>query len=294
MFTWAGSLQQSVITNKQSNLPLRTGLVASVNAAISGHPTQQMMTQDFNLAHEEMTRYILDTLMNPAIRSLVLLVSDYSQRNAFTEPLLCGRGRSAPEQSLFESSLGALTLKRLHLSRDQSQIVAYRRYLLTITYLSQHNENMTTSHERILLLAAQRGLIRPRDLAEQGLSSVGLTRLVRQGLLSRVGRGLYAIPGRSTSEFGTLAEVAHTHPQTIVCLLSALRIHNLTTQSPFEVWIAIPNKARAPKIDYPPVRVVRFSGGALTEGIEDHLIEGVTVRVTNIARTVADCFQIPK
>ena len=77
----------------------------------------------------------------------------------------------------------------------------------------------------------------------------------------------------------------------IVCLLSALRVHDLTTQSPFEVWLAIPNKARAPKMDYPPLRIVRFSGAALTDGIEEHRIDGVTVRVTNVARTVADCFK---
>jgi len=75
---------------------------------------------------------------------------------------------------------------------------------------------------------------------------------VRQGLLQRVGRGLYAIPDRPVSEHGALAEVARKHPQAIVCLLSALRVHELTTQSPFEVWLAIPNKARAPKMDYSP------------------------------------------
>ena len=79
-----------------------------------------------------------------------------------------------------------------------------------------------------------------------------------------------------------------------VCLLSALRLHELTTQSPFEVWLAIPNKARSPKMDYPPMRIVRFSGAALTEGtegIEERVIDGVLVRVTNVARTVADCFK---
>lgn len=150
---------------------------------------------------------------------------------------------------------------------------------------------MDSSHQSILELAAQRGLIRPRDLNKRGLPTVALTRLVRQGLLQRVGWGLYAIPDRPVSEHGALAEVAHKHPQAIVCLLSALRVHELTTQSPFEVWLAIPNKARAPKMDYPPLRIVRFSGAALTEGVEEHLIDGVPVRVTNVARTVADCFK---
>ena len=150
---------------------------------------------------------------------------------------------------------------------------------------------MENNDPHILELARQHGLIRPRDLVAQGLPRVALTRLVRLGRITRVGRGLYAIPGRSVSEHGSLAEVGRKHPQAIVCLLSALRVHDLTTQSPFEVWLAIANKARAPKMDYPPLRIVRFSGASLTEGIEEHLIDGVTVRVTNVARTVADCFK---
>ena len=150
---------------------------------------------------------------------------------------------------------------------------------------------MASSHQKVLDLAAERGLIRPRDLTERRLPTVALTRLVRQGRLQRVGRGLYALPDRPVSEHNALAEVARKHPQAIVCLLSALRFHDLTTQSPFEVWLAIPNKARAPKMDYPPLRIVRFSGAALTRGVEDHVIDGVPVRVTSVARTVADCFK---
>jgi len=150
---------------------------------------------------------------------------------------------------------------------------------------------MANSHQDILDLATELGLIRPRDLTERGLPTVALTRLVRQGRLQRVGRGLYALPDRPVSEHNALAEVARKHPQAIVCLLSALRFHDLTTQSPFEVWLAIPNKARAPKMDYPPLRIVRFSGAALTRGVEDHVIDGVPVRVTSVARTVADCFK---
>ena len=162
---------------------------------------------------------------------------------------------------------------------------------MTITGISQHHGHIATSHQNILDLAAERGLIRPRDLTERGLPTVALTRLVRQGRLQRVGRGLYALPDRPVSEHNALAEVARKHPQAIVCLLSALRFHDLTTQSPFEVWLAIPNKARAPKMDYPPLRIVRFSGAALTRGVEDRVIDGVPVRVTSVARTVADCFK---
>jgi predicted transcriptional regulator of viral defense system len=150
---------------------------------------------------------------------------------------------------------------------------------------------MASSHQKILDLAAERGLIRPRDLTELRLPTVALTRMVRQGLLQRVGRGLYALPDRPVSEHDALAEVARKHPQAIVCLLSALRFHDLTTQSPFEVWLAIPNKARAPKMDYPPLRIARFSGAALTDGVEEHVIDGLPVHVTNVARTVTDCFK---
>ena len=150
---------------------------------------------------------------------------------------------------------------------------------------------MKSSHQHILDLAAKRSLIRPRDLKQHGLPTVALTRLVRQGLLQRVARGLYALPDRPVSEHGALAEVARKHPQVIVCLLSALRLHELTTQSPFEVWVAIANKSRAPKMDYPPLRIVRFSGAALTEGVDRQIIERVPVRVTNVARTVADSFK---
>ncbi len=85
--------------------------------------------------------------------------------------------------------------------------------------------------------------------------------------------------------------MALRHPRAVVCLLSALRFHELTTQAPFEVWLAIPNKARPPRLDYPPLRVVRFSDSGLTEGVEEYEIDGVPVRITGIARTVADCFK---
>jgi predicted transcriptional regulator of viral defense system len=114
---------------------------------------------------------------------------------------------------------------------------------------------------------------------------------VRKGRLARVGRGLYALPDRPISEHSALAEVARRHPGAVVCLLSALRFHELTAQSPFQVWLAIPTKARAPRLDYPPLRILRFSEVGLAEGVEEHEIDGVPVRITGIARTVADCFK---
>ena len=150
---------------------------------------------------------------------------------------------------------------------------------------------MGNHNQKILDLVRSHGLIRPRDLAQHGLPRIALTRLVRQGLLIRVRRGLYALPDRPVTENVSIAEVSRKYPQGIICLLSALRVHGLTTQSPFKVWLAIPNKSRLPKMEYPPLRIVRFSGVAFTEGIDEKQIDGVPVRITNIARTVADCFK---
>jgi predicted transcriptional regulator of viral defense system len=107
----------------------------------------------------------------------------------------------------------------------------------------------------------------------------------------QVSRGLYALPGHSRSEQHQLAEIAIRSTQGVFCLLTALRFHELTTQSPHEIWLAIPNKAHPPKLDYPPLRVLRFSGAALTQGVETHVVDGVSVRVYSVAKTVADCFK---
>ena len=155
----------------------------------------------------------------------------------------------------------------------------------------EHPHSMSSTQDAILALARDEGLLRPVDLESRRLPRVSLTRLVRQGRLERVGRGLYALPGREVSEHSALAEVARRHPRVVVCLVSALRFHELTTQAPHEVWIAIPNKARAPSLEYPPIRVARFAEASMHEGIDEHLIDGIPVRVTNVARTVADCFK---
>jgi len=150
---------------------------------------------------------------------------------------------------------------------------------------------MDTLAEQLIELVQSRGLVRPRDLEPLGIPRVFLTRAVRRGQLERIGRGLYGLPSRPISAHGVLAEVAHRVPKGVVCLLSALRFHDLTTQAPYEVWLAIENKAVTPRLDYPPLRIVRFSGAALTAGIEEHIVDGITVRITSVAKTVADCFK---
>jgi predicted transcriptional regulator of viral defense system len=143
----------------------------------------------------------------------------------------------------------------------------------------------------LLDLAQGKALLRPSDAVARGHSRLYLAQLAQRGLVHKVSRGLYALPQRKASEFASLAEVASKYPQALVCLLSALAFHGLTTQAPFEVWIAVDNKARAPHIPYPPLRIARFSGPALSEGVELHNIEGVPVKITSVPKTIADCFK---
>ena len=149
----------------------------------------------------------------------------------------------------------------------------------------------TDRTQRILEIVEQVGVLRPRDLDAYDIPRIYLSRLCERGLLQRVGRGLYVLPNADVSEHHTLAEACKRVPHGVVCLLSALRFHGLTTQSPSEVWLAIGNKAWRPQVDYPPLRFVRFSARALEAGVEQHSIEGVLVRVYNPAKTVADCFK---
>ena len=149
-----------------------------------------------------------------------------------------------------------------------------------------------TSMEQVTIELVQRhSLLRARDLAAHGLPTVLLTRLVAAGKLERVARGVYSLPGRALSEHRSLAEVALRVPKGVVCLLSALRVHGIGTQAPFEVWMAIPPNTPNPRLDQPVLRVVRMSGAALTEGVEHVEIDGVQVPVFNAAKTVADCFK---
>ena len=153
-----------------------------------------------------------------------------------------------------------------------------------------HPQNPT--HEQsVLALAKQQPLLRARDLAEHALPTIALTRLVAAGKLERVARGVYSLPRRKLSEHRSLAEASLRVPQGVVCLLSALRVHGIGTQAPFEVWLAIPQNSPTPRLDQPALRAVRMSGPALTEGIETQRIDGVDVRVFDVAKTVADCFK---
>ena len=148
-----------------------------------------------------------------------------------------------------------------------------------------------STEKKVLDFVRRGGILRPQDLQRKGLPSDYLWRLHKQGKLEKVGRGMYAAQGAELSEHQTVVQAALRVPHGVVCLLSALRFHDFTTQSTFEIWMAIDVKARAPKEEIIPLRIVRFSGKALTAGVETHTIEGAAVKVYNPAKTVADCFK---
>jgi predicted transcriptional regulator of viral defense system len=154
-----------------------------------------------------------------------------------------------------------------------------------------NRKNKKSQANRVLSLVRRSGILRPRDLDRHGIARTYLQRLERRGLLERAGRGLYRLPSADVTEHHSLAAACKRVPRGVVCLLSALRFHDLTTQSPYEVWLAIDRRDRRPTRTTPPLRIVRFSGQALTEGIETHEIEGVEVRIYGPAKTVADCFK---
>lgn len=144
---------------------------------------------------------------------------------------------------------------------------------------------------RALQVIRRLGVVRAADLEARGIPRGRMYQLLRQGKVVRQARGIYAASNHPHTAGHALAQVTKRVPSGVICLLTALRFHGLTTQSPAEVWIALPEKARKPRLDYPRLRVTRFSGPALTDGIEIHRIEGVAVRVYSAAKTVADCFK---
>ncbi len=150
---------------------------------------------------------------------------------------------------------------------------------------------MANMQDKVLALAKRKGILRVKDLHEAGIHPEYLRRLCDKGTLVRIGRGLYVLAGADLSANVGLAQASRRVPHGIVCLLSALRFHEIGTANPFEVWIALGRDVRRPQVEYPPLRIMRFSGKALTEGVERHRIESVQVKVYSPAKTIADCFK---
>lgn len=154
-----------------------------------------------------------------------------------------------------------------------------------------NNIAMATLSASLRAWLERRRTARSRNLVAKGLTRSGISRLTRSGALVAVSRGVYALPETQLSEHASVTLVASRKPKIVFCLLTALRLHDLTTQAPHEVWIAIANKDHPPRMSYPPLRTVHFSAKALEAGVETRKIDGLTIRLTNPARTAVDCFK---
>jgi predicted transcriptional regulator of viral defense system len=142
-----------------------------------------------------------------------------------------------------------------------------------------------------LTTAGLGSFFRPSQLVSAGLTRDQLPALIRSGTIERIGRGLFRLADAEPTENYSLAMASARAPKSIVCLLSALKVHGLGTRVPAEVWLAIPHKARAPRLDELQLRIVRFSGSAWSLGVEEIDFEGVKAHITSPARTVVDCFR---
>ncbi len=158
--------------------------------------------------------------------------------------------------------------------------------------MGENAKQLESPRQRVLRLAKERGVLRPKDLKEIGVPREYLRRLRDEGMLDQPGRGLYLLADSKPTEHQSLIEVCKRVPNGIICLLSALQFHELTTQLPHEVWLALGASSWSPKMDSPRLRIIRFrSIAALTYGVTARQFGGVMVRVFNPAKTVADCFK---
>ena len=148
-----------------------------------------------------------------------------------------------------------------------------------------------SKRQQVIDLVCAQPVIRPRDLKEHGLPKDYLYILAQEGVIERIGRGLYQWPNKDLGRHHSLVEISKLAPKAVVALLSALNYHNMTTQNPHQIWLAIDRKAWRPEISYPPVRFVTMSAESLHSGVETHSIEGVPIKVFNPAKTVVDCFK---
>lgn len=145
--------------------------------------------------------------------------------------------------------------------------------------------------DHILELARHRRVLRAADVREHGWPPQLLLSLHQAGKLQRVARGLYSLPDVEITEHQAALEVCQRVPKAVLCLLSALQFHEVGTQMPHEVWIALPEGTQAPALDYPTLRIARLRGAAYSEGIETVIEHGAPIRVYSVAKTVTDCFK---
>ena len=148
-----------------------------------------------------------------------------------------------------------------------------------------------SQREHLTAYLERHGIARLAEIRRAGITAATVSRLEREGLVIRLGRGIYQLASAAADSNHSLAEAAKRVPKGVICLISALAYHGITDQLPRRVWIAIGSKDWKPQVDYPPLRVVRFSDSHLRAGIEHHRIEGVSVPIFGAAKTIADVFR---
>ncbi len=149
----------------------------------------------------------------------------------------------------------------------------------------------TSQKDRAIAILKACGPMRGIELSAAGIHPETLTRMLKDQTLTRITRGLYQLADAEVTAQHDLAEVAKLVPKGVICLVSALQFHELTLQMPGRIWLAIGSKARKPKFDHPPTRVVRFGSRALSLGVQTHVVDGVSVPISDPAKTVVDCFR---
>lgn len=159
-----------------------------------------------------------------------------------------------------------------------------------MTGRSRHSEPPSQARQAQKLLA-ERGMVRLREFVAAGVAEETVARLVRRGNVTRLSRGLYQLYDAKPTAAHSMAEAAKLVPKGVICLISALQFHGLTTQMPSHIWMAIDRTAWKPSVSYPPIRFVRFGERSLNAGVEVHMVERVPTRVYGVAKTVVDCFR---
>ena len=153
------------------------------------------------------------------------------------------------------------------------------------------SEQPRSQRDQLVAFLREHGIARLAEIRRAGITAATVSRIEREGTVTKLGRGLYQLADATPAGNHSLAEATKRVPKGVVCLLSALAFHGITDQMPHRVWMAIGPKDWKPQIDYPPLRIVRFADKFLHDGVETHDIEGVAVPIFGVAKTIADVFR---
>lgn len=151
--------------------------------------------------------------------------------------------------------------------------------------------HMKTQRQKIIDLAKKKGILKTSDILDAGLHHETLRRMCEEGILEKTNRGFYKLTNLEISIYHDFAMASTKAPKGVICLLSALLYHEISTQLPPVVWMAFKRPARVPNLEYPKLKVVLFSESSMAEGIDIHTLENVPIKITNPAKTIADCFK---